>query len=507
MELSQVFTRDEFMKEARRSRVVALTEKLILDAETPISLLYRFLEQEDLFLLEGILGTMKHDRFSYLGFDCHATIECFEDRVEITYKDGRRETRFGNMFDIMKDLRQEYEVPVDEKSKYRNGLIGFMTYECVQFVENISFPEKRELGMPLARFVIPHNLIVIDNLDRSVVIIRNAFVGNDSTEQSLEHMYDKEKQQLEALIHTILTPQPGGVPRLDIESEESMRRSHTSNTSKEQFIANAERCKEYICAGDIFQIQISRRNQMPIDVEPVLLYRHLRHINPSPFMFFIKFNGCSLIGASPELLVKVENGSMYHRPIAGTRKRHSTTRTESEIVQELLNDEKEIAEHIMLVDLARNDIGRICDPGTVNVDELMTTEFYSHVIHMVSNVEGKLKEGCDAIDALKSSFPAGTVTGAPKIRAMEIISELEQVQREFYSGGIVFLDFQGNLKCALTIRTMFVKDQICYTQAAAGMVYDSVPEKEYMETENKMRACLTVMSTTKGGFSVDCCHR
>ncbi|UJF34230.1 anthranilate synthase component I family protein [Paenibacillus hexagrammi] len=486
----------EFINCAQRATVVPLSEKLILDGETPISLIYRFLDKPDLFMLEGIIGSQKHDRFSYLGFDSYMTVVCYEDHVEIQYDNGEKEIRTGNLFDILQQLKKRYQAVTDSTEKYQNGLIGFLTYECVQFVENVSFPQSRELETPLARFVAPRNLVVIDNLDRSVSVIRNVFI-EETKQGSLEETYHREQMKLQQLVQEVLAPLEEHVPLLTKQAVGPEPHETVSNTSREEFIRNALACKEYISSGDIFQVQISRRNRMLLQAEPIEIYRQLRHLNPSPFMFFIKFDGCFLIGASPELLVKVENGLVYHRPIAGTRKRHSATRTEAEIVQELLQDEKEIAEHVMLVDLARNDMGRVCKPGTIHVDELMGTEFYSHVIHMVSNVQGRLQEGQDAIDALRTSFPAGTVTGAPKIRAMEIITEMEKVQREFYSGGILFLDFQGNLKCALTIRTIFVKDDYCYTQAAAGMVADSVPEHEYAETENKMKACLQAMSMKK----------
>lgn len=489
---------ERFTQLSQESSVVSLSRKFLLDEETPISLLDKFREQNDLFLLEAIPDNKKHDRFSYIGFDPHAVVTAYEDHVELKYDNDQVEIRNGNMFDILKSLKNEY-YSIDNNQKYYNGIIGFLTYECLQFIENVTFPDIRELDMPLARFIIPKSLIVIDNLNCSMDIVRNIFIKEDLGD--LLSLYNEEYSKFKKLINIILTPTPQK-SELDVSSNIDMNFEEQSNLSKDEFLEKLNKCKEYIEQGDIFQIQISRRNTFYSESEPLTIYRYLRNLNPSPFMYYIKFDTGHLIGASPELLVKIEDGKVYQRPIAGTRKRFSSSRTEKEIEYELLTDEKEIAEHIMLVDLARNDIGKVSIAGSVNVDELMSIEKYSHVIHMVSNIDGTLKPNYDAIDALKASFPAGTVTGTPKVRAMEIISEMEKVQREFYSGGIMFLDFVGNLKCALTIRSMFIKDKMIYTQAAAGIVYDSIPENEYLETENKMQACITAIKLSKVGVCV-----
>lgn len=483
------------LEEAATYTVVPLSETLILDAETPISILFRFLDQDELFLLEGILGSIKHDRHSYLGFDAYVTITCFFDRVELQYSDGRKEHRMGSPFDVLREVLQMYRAPVRDAERYLSGIIGYLTYECMTAIETIPLPAERMLGMPLAKFAIPRNLIVCDNVDRSVTVVRNVFV--EEAMQREAH-FDQEKKTLQRLVAQVCTPLPVPVPPLRTVVSDELR-SLTSHVSWEQFAQRTEACKEYIKAGDIFQIQISRRMSCPCDVSGVELYRRLRHLNPSPFMFFFKEGENALVGASPELLVKVEDGVVTHRPIAGTRKRYSEHRSEEAIIQELLTNEKERAEHVMLVDLARNDIGRVAQYGSVHVDELMIIEKYSHVVHMVSNAIGTLRPSADALDALMAAFPAGTVTGAPKVRAMEIIAELETMQREFYSGGVVFFDFQGNLKSALTIRSLYLQEGVCHTQAAAGIVYDSIVEQEYKETENKMRACTTVMATVHGG--------
>lgn len=469
--------------------VVPIQQKVLLDTETPISIYNRFQHYDEIFLLESSPG---HDRYSYIGFDHYQILACYESHVEITSgldRTVRREP--GHVFECLERLTERYRGPRDARNKYTNGIVGFLTYECVQFIEAIDFPEKRSLELPLAKFMLPRNIVVLDHLDHSITVVRNVFAE--------EHVpgsgspYDRECAAMHQIIEELLAP-PEAVEALVFTDNASSAQETMSNITREQYLQNSSTCKEYICDGDIFQIQLSRRISMPFTGGSFDLYRYLRHINPSPFMFYLKFQDECLVGASPELLVKVEDNKMYLRPIAGTRKRNSSDRPESEIIHELKNDPKEKAEHIMLVDLARNEIARVCQSGSVHVTELMGIEKYSHVIHMVSYVEGEMQEQYGVLDALKSSFPAGTVTGAPKIRAMEIITELETEQREFYAGGILFMDFQGNLKSSITIRSMLVKDGMVHTQAAAGTVYDSIPEMEYLETENKMRACLQTMS-------------
>ena len=463
---------------------------MVMDYFTPISVIAGFLSEPAFVFLESISENHKHDRFSYFGFDPFLTIEGHHNGVFLIYSDGRREEREQTIYDCLNELTDHYALTDNPDSLFSSGIMGTLSYECAQFCESVQVPEKRSLSTPIASFIIPRKLLIFDNLFNTLTLVCNVF-QDDAIGQTQEARYETAVSELNAL-ETRVAAKVEIQPLGDLVDPFEPICS-TCSTGKADFLEKIERAKTYIREGDIFQVQISRRVSIEVDADPFMLYRYLRYQNPSPFLFYIKLNDMHLLGASPELLVDVEDRTMTIRPIAGTRKRFSKHRSESEIIDELINDEKEKAEHVMLVDLARHDIGRSCEYGSVRVEELMIIEKYSHVIHMVSDVKGHLRDNYSAIDALKFGFPAGTVSGAPKIRAMEIITELEDCQREFYSGGVIFADFRGNLKSTLTIRALLVKDSVAYTQAAAGVVADSIPEMEYKETENKMRACLSAM--------------
>lgn len=483
--------KDTFLNLIQNNSCVSLHESLILDTETPISILEKFRSQENYVFLEGISEKVKYNRYSYLGFDPYITITCHDSHFELIYDDGKKEKKTGNFFSFLEKLLSRFlsKKPNNQASFY-SGIMGNVCYEYLTHHETIDVPNKRSIGIPWAQFIIPKTVLIMDSVYNKVTIVRNVFKeaisdNEDAYTEVMSHI-QSIKEQLYQPIKKPLGPIQNTVNNYDDIS-------CSTNIDKETFIHRIKQCKEYIRSGDIFQIQVSRRAHMPIKEDPINLYRYLRNYNPSPLLFYIKFKDYTLLGASPEILVTVEDRKMVIRPLAGTRKRYSKEKTEKEICNELLENEKEKAEHIMLVDLARNDIGATCDIGSVHVVELMSIEKYAHVIHMVSEVEGKLKKEASSIDAFKRGFPAGTVTGTPKIRAMEIISEIENEQREFYSGGILFLDFMGNLKSTLAIRSILVKDGVAYTQAAAGIVSDSDPEDEFKETKNKMRSCLSAM--------------
>ena len=490
-----MITKKNFTKTIQEQALVSLQKKIVMDTDTAVATLLKFSKQSHFVFFESISANIKHDRFSYFGFDPYMKIICLADKIILAYASGKTKTISENLYEFLKDLCDKYQVPNNKDEKFYCGLMGYMTYECMSFLENVPLSKNRELNMPFAEFILPKNMIIIDNLFNTTTIVRNVF--QDHSKNNLEEYYESELNELNKVIDILLTPPKTQYPAIKPNlSQDITPNDYKSNISKDTFMEKTKQCKDYITKGDIFQIQVSRRIKTKLNSDPLTLYRQLRNHNPSPFLFYVKFEDSHLMGASPEILVGVSDNKMTIRPLAGTRKRFSSHRTEQEIETELLSDEKERAEHIMLVDLARNDIGRACEIGSVQVNELMSIEKYRHVIHMASEVEGSLKEDCSAIDALKYGFPAGTVSGTPKIRAMEIISELEESQREFYSGGVVFIDFQNNLKSSLIIRSMYAKHGNVYTQAAAGIVADSVPELEYKETENKMRACLKVM--TKG---------
>ncbi|RAP34469.1 hypothetical protein DID77_00820 [Candidatus Marinamargulisbacteria bacterium SCGC AG-439-L15] len=488
-----MLTKQDFTQTIQTQKVVSLYKQVVMDTETALATLLKFSDHSHFVFFESISANIKHDRFSYFGFDPHVKIICLADKIILAYASGKTQTITENLYDFLNTLCKDYQVPHNKDEKFYCGLMGYMSYECMSFLEDIPLSKKRDLNMPFAEFILPRNMIIIDNLFNTVSIVRNVF--QDPSVSNLDDYYDSEVSKLNTVITTLLNPPTKSYPPIDTQLSQDIDPStYDCNFNKEEFIRKTKQCKEYIKKGDIFQIQVSRRVKTKLHEDPSTLYRQLRNHNPSPFLFYLRFEESHLMGASPEILVGVSDNKMTIRPLAGTRKRFSSHRTEQEIEDELLSDEKERAEHIMLVDLARNDIGRACEIGSVHVNELMSIEKYRHVIHMASEVEGTLKPNCTAIDALKYGFPAGTVSGTPKIRAMEIISELESIQREFYSGGVIFIDFQNNLKSSLIIRSMYAKNGHVYTQAAAGIVADSIPELEYKETENKMRACLKVMT-------------
>lgn len=487
-------SKQQFIEQYSTEKVVSVNRKIVLDVATPVSVMHRFLDERYFVFLESISEHTKYDRFSFFAFDPYIVLNAYPDKITEEYEDGHIETVKENLYDYLDTLLKKYHYKSDSMQPFQAGILGYMSYECVQYLENINFPAERELDTPLATFIMPKFVLIFDNLFNTLTLVRNVYTDRHQTEDA-SALYDTVLQQLDQLEKKIFTPLKSVILPFEL-IDRNVNIPYHCNVDEKSFMSQVEKCKQYIKDGDIFQIQVSRRCHIDLvedDLNKVMLYRYLRYQNPSPFLFYLKLLEDAFIGASPEILVNVDDRVMTIRPIAGTRKRFSNSRSEKEIEQELINDEKEKAEHIMLVDLARHEIGHACKYGSVNVNELMVVEKYSHVIHMVSDVTGELKDSKSAIDALKYGFPAGTVTGAPKIRAMEIISELETKQREFYSGGIIFLDFLGNLKSALTIRSMYVKNNRAYTQAAAGIVADSIPEMEYKETENKLRSCLSAM--------------
>lgn len=483
----------EFSSLFEKYATIPVYDSIVLDSETPITILYKFINEKTFVFLESISDHIADDRYSYLAFNPYKHIVFSQDEMKI----NNNVFPCTNMYEELQKIHNHYAIPEDAPfPSFTSGIIGNVSYEAMQWLEKVPMAPKRALNTPLAQFILPRTLIVFDRFYNEIKIISTIF-KEEHTQYSTS-IYENAIRDIQHVKEQLLTPLSTPIEPLKPMLDPYHPITFDSNYDEDTFIKNISIAKEYIKAGDIFQIQISRRASMPFNGNPIMLYRHLRNYNPSPYLYYLKFNEEHLIGASPELLVDVDSRKMIIRPIAGTRKRYSKDRTEKEIIQELLNDEKEKAEHIMLVDLARNDISRACKNGTVIVNDLMFIEKYTHVIHMVSDVVGELNDNCTAIDALKFGFPAGTVTGAPKIRAMEIISELEQDQREFYSGGVLFLDMKSNLKTALCIRSLVVKDNRVHTQAAAGIVADSQPEMECKEVMNKMRACLTAMAQYSG---------
>jgi len=472
----------EFKEQYEQFDVYSWSETINVDMHTPVTLAQSLGEKESFVLLESLSNHADSDRYTYLAYDYHAVITADPEGCKTEYANGTTDVSPKTVFEYTREFLARYRS--NNSGEFESGCIGHMCYECVGFFEDVKFTGDREIGLPLARMVVPQVCIVLDHLTFGAKIIINVFkeahVDADAAYQWLVAAHQKLTHNL---YEKPITPSPLHTkPAADLApiAEEFY------SINNEDYLGMVRSCKDYIRKGHIFQVQISRRVSVEQQASSFDVYRYLRKLNPSPCMFFIKSDEYDLIGSSPEILTNVTNGEINIRPIAGTRKRHAVGQTEEEVIAELKGDAKECAEHIMLVDLARNDLARVSKFGSVEVKYLMGIEKYSHVIHMVSDVVGQLKEGYDAVDALMYSFPAGTVTGTPKIRAMEIIDEFENCQREIYAGGIVFFDFQGNLKSALVIRSLVSKDGRIYAQAAAGTVADSIPEQELLETRNKL---------------------
>jgi anthranilate synthase component I len=487
-------SKNEFHMLAKSNTGIVLSKQLVFDTSTPLSVFNRFKSEDNVVFLEGVSTHEQHGRYSYLAIDSHLSIVCEKSTYKII-KDKNETTVSGTVYDALENVLNKYKFPKDTPN-FQAGILGNLTYECIEHLENIAITSNRELNTPYAAFMVPKTILVFDRFYHSVTICHSIFLDSATTytESKLNELYSIGLKKINSVIAKIESPDKIEPTFLLNTINNYDKIDYSCNVSKDKFLDNVKKCLTYIKNGDIFQIQVSRRASIKYSNDPFHLYRYLRNFNPSPLLFNIKLANYQLIGASPEILVNVSNNTMSIRPIAGTRKRYSSTKSEAEIIRELQTDEKEKAEHIMLVDLARNDVGRACACDSVKVNQLMGIEKYAHVIHMVSDVSGTLKPNLTSVDALKYGFPAGTVTGTPKIRAMEIIAELESVHREFYSGGVVFFDFNRNLKTALSIRTICIKDKIAYTQAAGGVVADSIPEMEFKETENKMRSSLSAMA-------------
>ncbi len=469
-----------------------LQEAWLADTETPVSL-YLKLQSKYSCLLESVEGEERLARFSYIGLEPFAL---FSAAVESSGGDTFKLTVLDKKFNALKSLVNSASSAKEAMSRVlaafanheehaaltTSGAFGYIGYDAVRFVEKIPFPKKDDPAqLPDVFLMLCDTLVVFDNVKRKIFIISNYLSSDDKPKA------EKKIKRICKKIFSALKPS-------QIALSKERKTSVKSNTTKEAYLEKVKKAKEYIFAGDIFQVQVSQRLWRKLRAKPFDVYRVLRTINPSPYLYFFELGDSQIIGSSPELLVGVtkRNGKyiVETRPIAGTRRRGATPEQDDALMRELLSDEKERAEHLMLIDLSRNDVGKVAQMGTVETNEMMVIEKYSHVMHIVSNVRGMLNPTLSPIDAFWSCFPAGTLTGAPKIRAMEIIAELEAEKRGLYGGGVGFFDFNGNIKTAIAIRTMVVKDEIIYFQAAGGVVADSTPEGEYQETMNKMAAGL-----------------
>ncbi|HTY36972.1 MAG TPA: anthranilate synthase component I [Bacteroidota bacterium] len=499
-------TFEEFKKLSADGNVIPVYETLMADTETPVSVYLKIQHESPYsFLLESAEGGDQVGRYSFIGFNPFMnftirgrkfSLEAYHDDVRIlptlVSKDEHPLAALKKIFDHIRTVRSP-GLP-----RLSGGAVGYFGYESVQLVEDIPVLPQDELEIPDAMLLFYDVVLVFDNLRRRMFLVSNAYLPDgDRSDATMRAEYAKAIHEIAKLKDLMRAPVTADLNSAVVHGD--MR----SVTSKEDFCAAVERSRDYIVDGDIFQVVLSQRLEQHAQVDPFDLYRSLRMINPSPYMYFLRCKDFEIIGASPEMLVRVDDGVVETRPIAGTRRRGVTREEDERLEKELLADPKERAEHLMLVDLGRNDLGRICSYGSVQVEEYMTVEKYSHVMHLVTNVRGRLRSDLTQIDALFSCFPAGTLTGAPKIRAMEIIGELEPVRRGVYGGSVAYIDFSGNLDSCIAIRTMVTSGDLLRFQAGAGIVYDSNPEREYEETLEKLRANLKALDQLRGASSLE----
>ena len=490
---------EEFKRRAATAALVPVWKDCLLDTDTPVSAFAKVRRGPFAFLLESApAGGETWSRYTYLGAEprrawrlAHGLVEDWT--AERGWHNARKPEDPLADLAVLIDAATPADVP--ELGDFWGGVVGYFGYDVVRLIE--SLPDRPPAGVatPDALFVFTRSLVILDNLRGRARVVISVPVPNGARSAELHSLYEKASGELDEILQRLRAP-----ARLDTMSPDASARpvEITSSYERADFMAHVERIKEYIRAGDCFQALLSRRIDVPLDFDPADLYRALRAINPSPYMYHLVLDGIEIVGSSPELLVRVSNSRVTLRPIAGTRGRGATTAQDEGLSAELLADEKERAEHVMLVDLGRNDVGRVAKFGTVAVTEFMKVEKYSHVLHIVSQVEGDLNDGLSALDVFRATFPAGTMTGAPKIRAMEIIDELEPVSRGPYAGAIGYIAAGGKrMDLAITIRTCIIADGKASVQAGAGIVADSIPEREWEETRSKAQALLSAIASVR----------
>jgi anthranilate synthase component I len=478
---------------------VPLIAEAFADLETPLTLYLKLAQTQNAgkntFLLESVVGGERFGRFSFIGLPATTVLRTFGTRTEIVKNGAVIETHEGNPLDFVEAYQKRFKVALRPgMPRFCGGLAGYFGYDTVRHIEKTlaNTQPKDDLGLPDIQLMVTEELAVIDNLSGKLYLI----VYADTTQPE---SFSKARQRLKDLRMMLRRGVDAPV------TSASVRTETIRDFPKDEYLKAVAKAHEYVMAGDLMQVQIGQRIRKPYVDSPLTLYRALRSLNPSPYMYFYNFGDMQIVGASPEILVRNETlpdgeKKVTLRPIAGTRPRGSTPERDAELAKELLADPKEIAEHVMLIDLARNDLGRISEIGSVKVTDRLVIEKYSHVQHIVSNVEGKLKDGLSNLDVLRATFPAGTLTGAPKVRAMEVIDELEISKRGIYGGACGYLSFGGEMDVAIAIRTGVIKDGMLYVQAAAGIVADSIAEMEWQETENKARAVLRAAEQVQDGL-------
>ena len=489
---------EQFLEHLEHGNLVPVWEEFLVDYDTPISV-FRKIELPDYsFLLESVEGGDKWARYSFMGTEPSVVFRSKGRSIEIMRAGGETEVLTGDPILALRNLLSCYRpVFCEELPRFHGGAVGYFGYDMVRFIEDIPDTSPDELELWDSIYMVMDTVLAFDNVTSKIKIISNAHVpdmenAREEYERSLAKIAELKDKLKSSLDGTFTNGISQGAREKEFELE--------SNFEPAQFKDAVLRTKEYIKSGDIIQAVISQRWKTDLRVDPFNLYRALRILNPSPYMFFLRMGDEILTGSSPEVMVRVEEERIESRPIAGTRPRGKTVSEDQNLAAELIADSKERAEHIMLVDLARNDLGRVSDTGSVSVDEFMIVERYSHVMHIVSNVTAFLADGADAFDVIKATFPAGTLSGAPKVRAMEIIEDTEPATRGAYGGCVCYFSFSGNMDSCITIRTFVIKDGKIYIQAGAGIVADSNPETEYQETVNKVKALVKSVELAEGGL-------
>ncbi len=502
-------SREEFAELAERGNTVPVYCQLLSDNLTPVTAFARVSSTSDhAFLLESVVGGEKIARYSFIGASPFLTFEATRDRITIeSPAEGRKEQRqAADPLAVLREVLERHRaVHLPELPRFSGGAVGYAGYDVVRYFEHLPDAPEDDRHLPDLLFGLYDTMVLFDHVSKTIKVVGLAHIDRDGVEGA----YVDACRRISETVDLLSQSRMSQVGQIVTEGQPEL--AFTSNFRREDFEQAVEACKEYIRAGDIFQVVLSQRLSVETDAEPYNIYRALRVVNPSPFMFYLKSPACTLVGSSPEIMCRVEDGIVTNRPLAGTRRRGKTEEEDKALEADLLSDEKERAEHIMLVDLGRNDVGRVAELASVKLNDVMTIERYSHVMHICSEVQGKLAAGKTAFDALSAALPVGTVSGAPKVRAMEIIDEFEPTRRGPYAGAVGYIDFAGNMDTCIALRTMVVMDNRklmdtppkrygVFIQVGAGIVADSVPANEYEETLNKSRAQLKAIEVAEGGF-------
>ncbi len=497
-------SKKKFVRLARKANVVPVYREILADLLTPVSAFLK-VNNDFSYLLESVEGEEKIARFSFIGIEPSIIFKSKDNFIELVRGGKKRTFRTDSPLKEIARIMDGFKpAPVKGLPRFSGGLVGYMGYDMVRFFEELPDKNPDDLKIADAILMLADSHVIFDHSTHTIKVVVNAYVNGqrgvyEKTIKKINRILDALNRPLPKRRRKKKTKTPGKINPVGCLLSNGIK----SNFTKKGFEVAVKKAKKYIKAGDIIQTVLSQRFYTKLDCDPLDVYRALRSVNPSPYMYYLNFGEIKMIGSSPELLVRCENNVVETRPIAGTRPRGRDEEEDRKLAEELLKDVKERAEHVMLVDLGRNDIGRVCRPGSVKVSEFMFVEKYSHVMHIVSNCVGRLAKDKDAYDVLKAAFPAGTVSGAPKIRAMEIIDELENTRRGPYAGAVGYFSFSGNMDTCINIRTIVVKRNDAFIQAGAGIVADSVPAREYRETVNKARAMIKAIEIGRSGNDID----